>query len=100
MAKSNKYKDSLKRKTDGSYILAHKSKSAKEGDCSTCEQNPKASKLIYRYNTKDMILVREHIEDHLTQYSSHKSITPNWCSECQALIDYKIVINTKKINDN
>ena len=95
MANTNKYKDTLKRKKDGSYVLGYKSKSSTDG-CIDCDQNPKASKLFYRYNTEDVKSVRSHMEEHLTKYISHKSITPNWCTDCQALIDYKIVINTKK----
>ena len=91
-----KNRDGLKRQKHGSYVLKHKSKSVKSGDCEGCGKNPKGSKVIYRYNTEDMIAVREHIEDHLTRYSSHKSITPNWCDKCQALIDYKVIIDYKK----
>ena len=46
--------------------------------------------LLYEYNTDDMLMVREFMEDHLTTYSNHKSISPIWCSECKALIEYKV----------
>ena len=52
------FKDDLKRKKDGSYILKHKTKEGKVGDCIECGQNPKARDLLYRYNSEDMILVR------------------------------------------
>ena len=45
------FKDDLKRKKDGSYILKHKSKEGKVGDCIECGENPKARDLLYRYNT-------------------------------------------------
>ena len=87
------FKDDLKRKRDGSYILKHKTKEGKEGDCIECGQNPKARDLLYRYNTEDMILVRNHLEDHLRSFPKHESIKPFWCKKCQTLIKYMIKIN-------
>ena len=78
------YKDNLIRKKDGSYVLKHKTKKYKEGDCSECGENKKdrPSGGLYRYNKGDMVLVRKHIEEHLLFYSSAKSITPIWCGTC------------------
>jgi len=87
------YNDGLKRKRDGSYILKYKTKEGKEGDCIECGQNPKARDLLYRYNTEDMMLVRNHIEDHLTSHHLHKSVTPEWCGTCKSLKKYLINIS-------
>ena len=35
------YKDDLVKKRDGTYVLKHKTKAAKEGDCIECGENPK-----------------------------------------------------------
>ena len=90
------FNDDLKRRKDGSYILKHKSKEGKEGDCVECEQNPKSKDLLYKYNTEDMLLVRSHIDTHLRSYSKHESIKPLWCVECQALIEYRIKVKYEK----
>ena len=45
-----------------------------------------------------MISVREHMEDHLITYSNHETITPIWCEECKALIEYKVTLNNEKSN--
>ena len=84
--------DRLKKRKDGSYILKHKTKEGKEGDCIECGQNPKARDLLYRYNTEDMLLVRNHIDSHLRSFSKHESIKPLWCKKCQTLIKYMIKI--------
>ena len=86
------FKDDLKRREDGSYILKHKTKKSKDGDCIECGQNPKSRDLLYRYKTEDMILVRKHIDGHLRSFSKHESIKPIWCKECQVLRKYLIKI--------
>ena len=86
------FNDDLIHAEDGSYILKHKTKEGKEGDCIECGQNPKARELLYRYNTEDMILVRNHIDVHLRSFPKHESIKPLWCKECQTLIKYMIKI--------
>ena len=91
------YKDDLVRKKDGSYILRHKTKKGKEGDCIECGQNPRMRMLLFRYKTEDMRLVRAHIEDHLRTHFDHKSVTPIWCKKCQALLEYKVHIDYKKM---
>tara|TARA_R100000008_G_C3435751_1_gene91908 strand:- start:54 stop:350 length:297 start_codon:yes stop_codon:yes gene_type:complete len=92
------YNDNLVKKRDGSYVLKHKTKKHKEGDCIECGENPKDRSLggLYRYKKDDMVLVRNHIEDHLSFYSSTKSMTPIWCSECQSLKEYKAVLHDKR----
>ena len=90
------FNDDLKRKKDGSYILKHKSKEGKVGDCIECGENPKARDLLYRYKTEDMILVRKHITEHLRMHSTHGTMKPVWCKKCQALIEYKIKIKHEK----
>ena len=94
------HKDNLVRKKDGSYVLKHKTKKYKEGDCHECGENKKDRALggLYRYNKDDMVLVRDYIERQLTFYSSTKSITPIWCGNCQSLKEYKSVIDDKKRN--
>ena len=92
------YNDDLVKKRDGTYVLKHKTKEAKEGDCIECGENKKTriSGGMYRYNTEDMLMVREHMEEHLRMKSNHKSINPIWCKKCQALLKYAIVLDTKK----
>tara|TARA_B110000495_G_C22594916_1_gene356269 strand:- start:111 stop:380 length:270 start_codon:yes stop_codon:yes gene_type:complete len=85
--------DGLKKRKDGSYILKHKTKEARlKGDCIECGQNPSSRELLLRHNTEDMMLVRNHIEDHLTSHPKHKAVTPRWCSKCNALIKYIVRI--------
>ena len=92
------YKDNLVRKRDGSYVLKHKTKKHKEGDCLECGENPKDRELggLYRYKKDDMLLVRKHIEEHLTFYSNVKSMIPEWCGTCQSLKRYMCILNDKR----
>ena len=88
-------KSNLTRRKDGSYVLKHKTSKAKKGDCVQCGQNEKNRPLglIYRYKADDMVLVQDHIEQYLTDYSKVKSVTPNWCGTCKTLIDYSVELN-------
>ena len=91
------FKDNLRKSKDGYFTLKSKSKTAKKGVCLTCGQDSETQDLLYEYKAKDMLLVREHMEDHLISYSNHKSIEPIWCTECKALIEYKVtLVNAKK----
>ena len=92
------YKDNLVRKRDGTYVLKHKTKKHKEGDCPECGENPKDRPLggLYQYKKDDMLLVRKHIEEHLTFYSNTKSIKPIWCNTCKSLIQYLCVLHDKR----
>ena len=90
------YNDDLVRKEDGSYILKHKTKKSKDGDCIECGENTKSRDLLFRYKTEDLQLVRDHIEDHLRMHSTHNTMKPVWCGKCQALIEYKIKIKHEK----
>jgi hypothetical protein len=92
------FNDDLKRRKDGSYILSHKTKKGKEGDCIECGQNPKSRDLLYKYNTEDVQMVRNHIEDNLRKYSSHSTMKPIWCKKCAALIEYRIKVKHEKNN--
>jgi hypothetical protein len=89
-------KDKLRRRKDGSYILASKAKKSKTGDCIECGENPTTRDLLFRYNTEDLMLVQSHIEDHLTTYSSHESMTPKWCEKCQCLLQYSVNLKDSK----
>ena len=80
------FNDDLKRRKDGSYILSHKTKKGKSRD------------LLYKYNTEDMQMVRNHIEDNLRKYSSHSTMKPIWCKKCAALIEYRIKVKHEKNN--
>ena len=91
------YKDGLAKRKDGSYILKHRTKKSKKGDCVECGQNPETRMLLFRYNSEDMLLVREYIEEHLRIHYTHESVTPIWCGKCQALQEYRIKINYKKM---
>jgi len=43
-----------------------------------------------------MVLVKNHIEQHLQDYTNHKSVTPRWCKKCNALIDYSVEVDINK----
>jgi hypothetical protein len=87
------FNDALKRNKDGSYILKHKTKEARlKGECIECGQNPSSRDLLYKYKADDMMLVRNHIEEHLTAHPKHKSVTPQWCNKCNTLIKYLVRI--------
>ena len=92
------FKDDLVKKRSGAYVLKHKTKEAKEGDCIECGENPKnrASGGLYKYKTEDMLMVRNHMEEHLRMKSSHKSIEPIWCKKCQTLLRYTVILDTTK----
>ena len=91
-------KSSLSRRKDGSYILKHKTKKGKKGDCVKCGQNEKKRELglLYRHKSEDNLMVQEYIENSLREYTKHKSITPVWCSECNALIEYFVEVDINK----
>jgi len=91
-------KSNLTRRKDGSYALKHKTKKGKKGDCVECGQNEVKRELglLYRHVANDMNLVREYIEQHLTEYKKHKSVTPNWCETCKDLIDYNVEVDIDK----
>ena len=42
------FNDDLTRKRDGSYILKHKTKKSKDGDCMECGENTKSRDLFFR----------------------------------------------------
>ena len=92
------YKDDLVKKRSGDYVLKHKTKQAKEGDCIECGENPKNRSMggLFKYKTEDMLMVREYMEEHLRSFSTHKSIKPIWCKKCQALLNYLIKLDPKK----
>ena len=91
---------SLTRRKDGSYVLKHKTTKAKKGDCKECGQNEnnRPLGLIYRYKSDDMVLVQDHIQRYLTDYNRVKSVTPIWCDDCKALIEYSVELNNEKRN--
>ena len=95
--KTNK---NLVRNKDGSYILKHKTKKAKKGDCVKCGQNEKSRPggLMYRYIADDMISVQDYIERQLMEYNSTKSIKPIWCGDCKAFIEYIVELDNEKSN--
>lgn len=83
-------KDKLRRRKDGSYILASKAKKSKTGDCIECGENSTTRELLFRYKQDDLMMVKDYIEDHLTTYHTHESITPKWCKKCQCLLGYDV----------
>ncbi len=83
-------KDNLKRKKDGSYILKSRSTAGKNGTCIECGENSETRELLFRYKQDDLMLVKNHIEDHLISFPKHESITPIWCSKCNCLLEYLI----------
>ena len=93
------FKDNLVRQKNGSYVLKSKTKKVKKkGTCIECGENSLARDLLYQYNAIDMTLVREYMENHLTLYPKHKSITPNWCNTCKSLKGYVVRLQNEKSN--
>tara|TARA_R100001377_G_scaffold85028_1_gene70027 strand:- start:1258 stop:1557 length:300 start_codon:yes stop_codon:yes gene_type:complete len=92
------YNDNLVKKRNGSYVLKHKTKKHKEGECEDCGFNPTDSVFggVFRYKKDDMLLVRNHMEEHLTFYSHTKTITPIWCDTCQTLKQYRCTLDTTR----
>ena len=88
-------KKNLTRRKNGSYVLKHKTKKAKQGDCLECGQNEKNRPLglLYRFRAWDMTSVQDHMEQYLRDYHKTKSITPLWCEECKALIEYSVELD-------
>ena len=88
------------RRKDGSFVLKHKTTKAKKGDCLECGQNEKNRTLglLYRFKQADFVMVRNHIEQYLRDYNDVKSVTPIWCEECKALIEYSVELNNEKRN--
>mgnify|MGYP006115751537 CR=1 FL=1 len=87
------FKDKLVKQKDGSYVLRYKDKKVKQvGQCVECGENPESRELLYKYKAEDMILVRNHIEDHLTMHPKHKSMTPDWCGTCKSLKKYSVIV--------
>ena len=67
-------------------------------DCVKCGQNEKKRELglLYRHNSEDNLMVQKYIENNLREYKKHKSITPVWCNECNALIEYFVEVDIDK----
>ena len=86
------FEDNLTKDKNGGYVLKSKTKKTQKGVCLYCGQDSTTRDLLYEYNTDDMLMVREYMEEHLTTYSNHKSIIPIWCEECKALIEYSVEI--------
>jgi|TARA_R110000851_G_scaffold298142_2_gene453599 hypothetical protein len=91
-------KSNLTRRKNGSYILKHKAPKFKKGKCKECNQTDKDSDfgLLYRHVSADMMMVKTYLEEHLIEYPKHKSITPNWCGTCKALVDYTVEVDINK----
>jgi hypothetical protein len=87
------FKDNLTKNKSGKFSLKSKTDKKNKGVCLYCGQDSKTQKLLHKYNSEDYLLVREYMEDHLTTYSNHKTIEPIWCSDCAALIKYKVTLN-------
>ncbi len=87
------FNDNLLKNKDGGFILKSKSDKTKKGVCVCCGQDSTTQELLFKYNSNDYLLVRQYMEDHLTSYSNHKTIKPIWCTECAALIEYKVTLN-------
>ena len=92
------FEDNLTKDKNGGYVLKTKTKKAQKGVCLYCGQDSTTRDLLYEYNTDDMLMVREYMEEHLTRYSNHISIIRIWCEECIALIKYKVKLDNEKSN--
>ena len=93
-----KMKNLKHNKQDGSYTLKSKTKEGIKGACTECGEDGKTRDLLYRYKTEDYVLVTDYLEEHLITYSTHESITPIWCDDCKALIEYSVELNNEKSN--
>ncbi len=91
------YRDNLKCKNN-TYVLKSKTKTHKEDECTECGHNPNDEYMtgLFRYNTRDMRLIRKHIEEHLTLHSNTKSCTPDWCTKCKNLKQYVFELHDPK----
>ena len=86
----------VKRK-NGSYALEHNRKKVREGDCEECGANPGVRKGLNKKKPADIESVKEHIEDHLIFFSTHKSVKPIWCKTFNCLIKYEVEIDYDKM---
>ena len=92
------------KKKKRSYIkggLVKKAKKKKKNTkkiCKTCGQNilqnEIRSGLMYK-DTYHQIQVKNYCKNHETTYSNHKC-KPNWCGDCDYLINYDITIDHSK----
>lgn len=91
------FKDNLKCRSN-TYVLKSKTKTHKEDECKECGHNPNDEYMtgLFRYKTRDMRLVRNKIEEHLTLHSNTESCTPLWCSLCKNLKQYEFKLRDPK----
>jgi|TARA_B100001094_G_C17797124_1_gene607286 hypothetical protein len=92
------FKDNLKKRKDGSFILKSKTKTHKDGECTECGFNENDSGLggLFQYKAKDVELVRYRVEEHLTFYSDTKSCKIDWCTKCKQLKQYVYELKDSK----
>ena len=66
--------------------------------CKTCGQdileNEKRDMLMYK-DTYHQLQAKEYCKEHEMSHSDHKC-KPNWCGDCDYLINYEIIINFDK----
>ena len=77
---------------------SYKRKNAKKKICKTCGQNileNEASRSLMYKDTYHQIQVKNYCKDHEITYSNHKC-KPNWCGDCDYLINYEITIDHSK----
>jgi hypothetical protein len=91
------FKDNLKCRSN-TYVLKSKTKTHKEDECKECGHNPNDEYMtgLFRYKTRDMRLIRNKIEEHLTLHSNTESCTPLWCSLCKNLKQYEFKLRDPK----
>ena len=89
------FRDNLVKNKKGSYTLKSKVIEKSKTYCLECEEDGVSRDLLYEYNATDVLSVRNYMEEHLTTYSTHKTIKPDWCKGCNALKGYKVTLNDK-----
>ena len=66
--------------------------------CKTCGQdileNERRDMLMYK-DTYHQLQTKEYCKEHEMSHSDHKC-KPNWCGDCDYLINYEIIINFDK----
>ena len=75
-------------KLDREYFKEKKTGKKPKGRYTICCGQEKGRGLLNKNNKADWALIEEHCEDHLTYYSSTKTIEPICCKKCGRLIKY------------
>jgi len=82
-------------KLDREYFKEKKTGKKPKGRYTICCGQERGRDLLNKNNKADWVLIEQHCEDHLTQYSNTETIEPICCKECGRLIKYITTISDK-----